>query len=203
MPSNYNHPSYWEEKYEKDQAGWDSGNPNPIFVQLIKKNHFLQPGRILIVGAGKGYDAIEAAKEGFDVTAVDFSVKAISFAEELANQNNVKINFLAEDIFKLDEKYFNSFDAVYDYVFYCAIDPQRRLEYADVVAKLLNQLGKFVSVLFPVDDRIGGPPFSVNPVEAYENFSRHLKLEFSSKIVDSIKPRKGREVLQIYVKPGN
>ena len=203
MAPTINNPAYWEEKYVKNQAGWDTGNANPIFAQLIKKKHFLQPGRILIVGAGKGYDAIDAAKEGFDVTAVDFSEKAISFAEELAKQNNVKINFLAEDFFKLDEKYFNSFDVVYDYVFYCAIDPSRRSEYADVVSKLLKPSGKFVAILFPVEKKIGGPPFGVDPLEVYENFSRHLQLEFSSKIVDSIKPRKGREVLQIYIKPNS
>ncbi len=105
MPPIYNNPSFWEEKYEKDQAGWDTGNANPIFLQLIKKNHFFQPGKILIVGAGKGYDAIEASKNGFDVTAIDFSAKAISFAEELAKQNNLKINFLVEDIFNFNEKF--------------------------------------------------------------------------------------------------
>ncbi len=201
MPPNHNNPSFWEEKYEKDQAGWDTGNVNPIFLQLINKNHFLQPGRILIVGAGKGYDAIEAAKKGFEVTAIDFSSKAILYAEELAKRSNLKIDFLVEDIFKISDDFYNSFDIVYDYVFYCAIDPEKRKEYANVVFNLLKPSGKFVCILFPVDNRIGGPPFSVDPVEFYENFSRHLKLEFSSRIVDSIKPRKGREILQIYVKP--
>ncbi len=200
MPSFLNNPSFWEEKYENGLSGWDTGKANPIFIQLIKKKDFIHPGSILIVGAGKGYDAIEAAKEDFDVTAIDFSNNAITFAKGLAEQSNIKINFLVEDVFKLSEKYFNSFDFIYDYVFYCAIDPERRIEYADLISKLLKPSGKFIAVLFPVDNRTGGPPFSVNPIKFYENFSRHLKLEFSSRMIDSIKPRKGREILQIYVK---
>ncbi len=200
MPLAINTPAYWEEKYQNNRAGWDTGNANPTFVQLIKKNYFLQPCKILIVGMGKGYDAVAAAKHGYEVTAIDFSESAISSAENLARQNNVKINFLIKDFFELDEKYFHQFDAVYDYVFYCAIDISKRKKYAELVSKLLKPTGKFIVILFPVEERKGGPPFGVNILEFYENFSSYLKLEFSSRIVESIKPRKGREVLQIYVK---
>ncbi len=79
---------------------------------------------------------------------------------------------------------------MYDYVFYCAIDPEKRIEYAECSFKIIKAFGKFISVLFPVDNRNGGPPFSVNPVEFYENFSRHLKLEFSSRMLIQLSPER-------------
>ena len=141
-----------------------------------------------------------AAEKGYDVYAVDFSTEAIKSAKKLAENKNVKVNFIQEDIFKLEEFYKNYFDYVYDYVTYCAIDPVRRKEYSRVLAKFLKAGGKLVALLFPVEKREGGPPFAINTDEFYNIFSQHFKLEFSSKVINSIIPRKGREVLQIYIK---
>ncbi len=194
------YPQFWDQKYKSDQAGWDLKSPAPVFEDLLNLEQFIKPGKILIPGRGKGYDAVLAAKKGYEVYALDFSAEAVDFAKKLAEKEKVKINFLVEDIFKLDSSYNNYFDYVYDYVMFCAILPARREEYASKVASLLKPGGQFVIFLFPVEDRQGGPPFAVNVIEFYDLFSRHLQLKFSSKEINSIKPRKGREVLQIYLK---
>jgi SAM-dependent methyltransferase len=160
----------------------------------------MRPGKILIAGCGKGYDAVLASKKGFDVYAADFSLEAIKLAKNLAEKEKVKVNLLHEDIFKLDSVYKNSFDYVYDYVTYCSVIPERRKEYAEKIAGLLKHGGKLITLLFPVENREGGPPYAVNVQEFYDLFSEHLQLKFSSKKINSIKPRRGREVLQIYLK---
>ncbi len=175
-------------------------SPTPVFMDLLNEQRFLKPGRILITGCGKGYDAVFAAKMGYDVYAVDFSTEAIKFAKVLADEENVKVNLIQEDIFKLDSIYKNYFDYVYDYVTYCAVRPERRKEFAEKSAKFLKPGGKLVALLFPVEEREGGPPYAVDVMEFYELISPHLELKFSSRRINSIKPRKGREVLQIYVK---
>ncbi len=192
--------SFWDEKYINNESHWDMSTHTPVFEEILDSGEFMKPGKILIAGCGKGYDAILAAKKGYDVYAVDFSVEAIKLAGELASKENVKVNFIHEDIFKLDSVYEGFFDYVYDYVTYCAVLPERRKKYAEITSRFLKQDGKLIALLFPVEDRGGGPPYAVDVKEFYELFSEHLLLKFSSKKINSIKPRRGREVLQIYIK---
>ncbi len=194
--------SFWDEKYLNNEDRWDMKTPTPVFENLIVSQQFIKPGKILILGCGKGYDAILAAKKGFDVYAADFSIEAIKFAKKMAEEENLKINFLLYDIFDLDSIYKNQFDYIYDYVTYCSISPERRKEYAEKISNLLKQNGKLVALLFPVEERVGGPPFAVDVQEFYSLFSQHLQLKFSSNRINSIKPRMGREVLQIYINKG-
>lgn len=195
-----NSPVFWDEQYKNGNDGWDLKTPNPILLEIIKNKRFLQPCKLLILGSGKGYDAVASAKEGYTVTTIDFSVYANSFAKELAEKENVKIEFLQEDIFNLDENLNEMFDAIYDYTSYCAINPERRTEYAKIISKLLKKNGKFVGHFFPVEKRESGPPFGINISETYQIFSKFLSLDFSTNQINSIKPRRGREVLQVYSK---
>ncbi len=192
--------SFWDDIYRNNLAEWDIRTPTPVFEALIDAGKFMNPGKILIAGCGKGYYAVLAAKKGYDVYADDFSFEAIRFARDLAEKEKVKVNFLHEDIFKLDSIYREYFDYIYDYVTYCAVNPERRKEYTEKIAGLLKPGGKLIALLFPVEHREGGPPFAVDVKEFYDLISRHLSLLFSSKKINTIKPRKGREVLQIYIK---
>lgn len=192
--------SFWDEIYRNNSVSWDIKTPTPVFETLMDAGKFMKPGKILIAGCGKGYDAVLAAKKGYDVYADDFSIEAIKFARDLAEKEKVKVNFLLEDIFRLDSIYREYFDYIYDYVTYCAVLPERRKEYAEKMAGLLKPGGRFIALLFPVENREGGPPYAVDVEEFYDLVSRHLSIIFSSKKINSIKPRKGREILQIYLK---
>ena len=200
MTDYVNNPEFWENLYLTENAAWDLKSPTPVFVRIIKEKKIIKGGKLLILGSGYGYDAVEAAKAGFDVTAVDFSSSANLFAGNLAARSNVKMEFITSDFFDLKEKYSSHFDAIYDYVTYCALEPGRREKYAVLITTLLKPGGKFIALWFPVEERTGGPPFGIDLVETEKLFSKHLTLVSSSVEVDTIKPRKGREVLQIYRK---
>ncbi len=189
---------FWEESYINGKTAWDMKSATPAYEDLLSHNLLRDKKSMLVLGCGYGYDAIAAAKSGYDVTANDISETAIRFASELAFKENVDINFLLEDFFLLKDDL--SFDIVYDYVTYCSFDPQRRKEYANKVASLLKQNGLFVFILFPIENRIGGPPFAVDLNEAEKLFGEQLELILSTNEINSIKPRKGRELLQIYRK---
>lgn len=192
--------TYWDERYKMNLTGWDTNRPNPVFAEFLENPIFLKPCKMLIIGSGKGYDAVLAAQKGYDVSAVDFSVEANKYAVKLAQENDVKVNFIARDIFTLGNERALSFDAVYEYTTYCAINPARRDEFAKKISSFLKTGGRFITVLFPVDNREGGPPFKIDLEEFYKIFSKYLSLEFSTKQINSVKPRKGKEVLQIYYK---
>jgi len=191
---------YWDEIYVNASAGWDLKSPAPVFLDLLSDNLLKNKKSILILGCGYGYDAVAAAKLGFEVTAIDFSESAISFAKKLASEESVNVNFIVKDLFKLGTEYKNKFDIVYDYVTYCAINPGRRKKYAEKISALIKSTGLFLIILFPIENRTGGPPFAVDPIEAKEFFSKNLELVISTEKINSIKPRKGRELLQIYRK---
>jgi SAM-dependent methyltransferase len=195
--------------YITDSAGWDLKSPNPVFVELLRNKDLIKPGKLLITGCGKGYDAVAAAKAGFDVTAVDFSPVALEHARELAESELVRIKFVEEDIFTLGNEWLDAYDVVYEYTTYCAINPSRRKEFAQKISSFIKPGGKLLALIFPVDEREGDPaslshrepPFRIDLTEFYRNFSEFLQLEFSSKRISSVKPRENKEVLQIYIKP--
>lgn len=198
--NDVNKSDFWEELYRNNNVAWDLRTPTPAFIDLLNSEYFLNKNKMLVVGCGYGYDAIEAAKKGFNVTALDFSETAIEFAKTLAGKEKVRVNFLVEDFFNLNNSFLNSFEIIFDYVTYCAIDPARRKEYADKISQLLKPEGLFAIILFPVENRVGGPPFAVDVNEATNFFSDKLELIISTDKINSIKPRKGRELLQIYRK---
>jgi SAM-dependent methyltransferase len=200
MYASVDKPAFWEEKYKANQTNWDTKIANPVFKELLDNSEIIKPGKMLIVGCGRGYDAILAAEKGYQVTAIDFSSIAINYAKQLAIQREVNIDFLIEDIFTLNNDYKESFDFVYEYTTYCAINPERRKEFAKKISSLIKKGGRLITILFPVDKREGGPPFSINVQEFHKNFSEFLQLELSTKQINSIKPRKGKEILQIYFK---
>jgi len=193
-------PKYWNEKYTSNNTGWDIKSSNPVFVDLLNKGKFIKPCKLLITGSGKGYDAIEAAKLNYKVTAVDFSPEANKIAKVSAGNLAEKIEFLEMDLFDLCKIHKNNFDAVFEYTTFCAINPSRRKEYVNILADSLKSGGKLIALLFPVDDREDGPPFNIDILEAYKLFSEKFTLEFSTFSINSIKPRAGKEVLQIYIK---
>ena len=200
MKTNLDTPEYWDNRYILGESGWDLKSPTPIFSDILKEKKIIKPGKLIILGAGKGFDAVEASKFGYEVTAIEFSKAAVDFGNQLAEKENTKVEFLSEDFFELSENHFGIYDAAYDYVTYCAINPGRRDEYAKLVASLLKPGGKFVIILFPVENRPGGPPFGVNKLEVEKHFSKYLRLILSTDKINSIKPRRGREILQVYQK---
>ena len=192
-------PKFWESKYKSDDAGWDLGGPTPVFINLSSK---LVPKKICIIGCGKGYDAVMFAKNNFDVTAVDFAPSAVASLKMLAKQNKVNINVLQEDIFSLPIEHDNKFDYVIEQTCFCAIHPNKRLEYEKLVYRILKLNGKLIGLWFPLDKNIkdGGPPYGTSVEEVKSLFKNKWMLESEEFPKESIKPRRKREKLIIFKK---
>ena len=194
-----NSPRKWDENYEQGTAGWDLGRPTPVFQRLLSSDQFV-PGRMIVLGAGRGHDARGFARHGFQVTAVDFSTQAVTEMHRLATAE-APVEILQHDIFTLPEPLNHSFDYALEYTCFCAIDPNRRAEYADLVARLLKPTGIYIDLAFPLDGRKGGPPFAVSASEVLDLFqARGFKLISREKPADSISARRGAEELFIFQK---
>ena len=196
-PSDVNKPDYWEEIYEAGRAGWDLGRPTPTLHRLLESGK-IAPGRLIVLGAGRGHDARDFARHGFTVTAVDFAAEAVAAMRELADRG-APIDIVQADIFNLPAELDHAFDVVLEYTCFCSITPERRPEYADVVARLIKPGGTFVALLFPLDQHKGGPPFAVSLDEVLTLFrKRKFRLRRREIPADSIWQRHGLEELVIY-----
>ena len=196
-------PEYWEKSYQSGDMGWDLGGPTPIFDDWIQCQ--TDSLSICIPGAGNGWDAINFAEKGHNVTAVDFAESAIVNMNTLAQERGIQINLIHSDIFELRKLFSNTFDIVLEYTCFCAIDPARRMDYVKMTNQILKPDGKLVGLLFPIDKNIndGGPPFAVDLDSTISIFSKYFTLDTKEISTLSIEQRKGREVFIIFKKDRN
>src|SRR3569623_1126674 len=59
----------WDERYRTSDLGWAAGPNQFVAAELVDQ----PPGRALDLAAGEGRNAIWLARQGWRVTAVDFS----------------------------------------------------------------------------------------------------------------------------------
>jgi SAM-dependent methyltransferase len=199
MVMDVNSADKWEADYLRGTDGRDLGGPNPVFRNLLSNRH-LPPGRMLVVCAGRGHDAREFARHGYQVTAVDFSAFAAKEMSRLADPG-APMEILQRDLFTLPHDLDGTFDYVLEYTCYCAIDPKRRTEFVDLIDRLLRSGGIYISLAFPLTQRTGGPPFAVAVPELLDLFQeRGFKLIEREQPSNSVQRRRGAEELLIFQK---
>ena len=200
---NSSMPEYWEKSYQSGDMGWDLGGPTPIFDDWIQ--YQADSLSICILGAGNGWDAINFAEKGHNVTAVDFAESAIDNMHTSAQSKGVQINIVHSDIFDLCKLFNHTFDIVLEYTCFCAIDPARRMDYVRMTNQILKPDGKLVALLFPIDKDINddGPPFAVDLDSTISLFLKYFILDTKEIPSLSIERRNGREVFVIFKKNGN
>ena len=193
--NNVSKPSFWDDRYIKNDDTWDLNHPTPIFVNweknILKKNNL----KICIPGCGKGHDAIYFASKGHNVYAIDFSLNALNYLKSESSKKNVVVNIIKNDFFKLDKSFYGFFDIILEYTFFCAIDPLKRKEYVNLCSKILKKNGKLIAIFIPITDNLKqNPPFFVSNNDINELFSPRFNLFKQDFSHLSIKSRKGNEI---------
>ena len=89
--------SYWDEKVENR-----GGNPLKPEEALVKSIRYLKSGTVLDLACGDGRNSLFLLKEGFNVTGVDFSIKALERLHTFAAMNNYRVNTKKVDLSKGD-----------------------------------------------------------------------------------------------------
>ncbi|MGF1539536.1 MAG: methyltransferase domain-containing protein [Pleurocapsa sp.] len=187
----------WEQKYQEHSDRWNLGCPAPPFINLLASANAPQPGKIAVLGCGKGHDALLFAEAGFEVTGFDFAPTAIAEATTTAKARKIEAQFLQQDIFALDREFAHSFDYVLEHTCFCAISNEWRSQYVEVVKSILRPNGKLIG-LFYTHNRSGGPPFGVKPKEVLEYFTPYFEPIVFEVAKDSISRRQGDEHLAIF-----
>ena len=193
-------PEFWDQRYLENNTKWDLGGPTPILSHYLQTNNI--EGKACVLGCGNGHDAIELSKFNMDVYAVDFSIHAINNLKDKLSSNE-SIKLVHKDIFSLSKDYADNFDIVFEYTCYCAIDPDRRREYFDMVHRILNQGGKLLGIFIPFDKNMHneeGPPYGVSEDEIIALTKGNFNILENSFSALSINKRAGREKLMILEK---
>lgn len=116
----------WEERYQRGETGWDRDGINPLLhkwlISTLLPNH-----KILIPGCGHGYEVIELARMGFQVTGIDIALTPVARMRQKLKAEGLQANIIQIDMFDYEQE--TSFDAIYEQTSLCAIDPDQRLDY--------------------------------------------------------------------------
>lgn len=186
----------WEQRYQDKSDPWDLGFPAPPFVNLLAADA-PQPGKMAVLGCGKGHDALLFAEAGFEVTGFDFAPTAIAEATTTAQVRNLQAEFIQQDIFALDNQFTHSFDYVLEHTCFCAIDPQKRSQYVEVIKSLLRPQGQLIAIFY-THNRPGGPPFGIKPQEVLQYFTPYFEPIIFQIAKDSITRRQGDEHIAVF-----
>ncbi len=194
MKINYNR-DYWENNYANNEIGWDIGYVSPpienYFNQITDKDI-----SILIPGAGNSYEAESLFNKGFkNITVLDLAKQPLQNL-----QKRIPVfptdQLIQEDFFSHHKKY----DIIIEQTFFCALNPELRLNYAKKMNELLNDRGKLIGVLFNFPLTDVGPPFGGSLIEYKKTFSKYFYTKILEICYNSIKPRQERELFIIFEK---
>lgn len=185
-------PDFWEGLYATGGDGWELGQPAPPLVDFVDRTPPPR-GRVAVLGCGRGHDARFLAARGYDVTGYDFSPVAVSAARALAGRDGVTVTFEQRDIFTLAADAAHTFDGVWEYTCFCAIDPARRPEYVAMLHAILKPGGTLLGCFYPLREGTDGPPFPVARDEIERLLGAGFRIIESGEAVASVERRRGLE----------
>lgn len=193
---------FWESLYQKKTTPWDLGKAAPPLETFLKSPYTLTPGRMAVLGCGRGHECLLFARHGFEVTGVDFAPSAVQETTLQLSQAGLlgtKGYLLQRNFFDIQD-YFGYYDYVLEHCSFCAIEPSRRRSYAWTVRDLLKPGGKFIALWWLVPERAGGPPFHVHKGEIFELFKEDFKIDIAYEPKDSVNERRSQEYLTVMTK---
>jgi SAM-dependent methyltransferase len=118
---------------------------------------------VLVPGCGAGHDLATLAREDREVVGIDLSEDAhAAFLKTHADLPGTVV-YEVTDFFSYAPD--SAFDFVWDYTFFCALDPGQRGDWASAMKRLVKPTGVLATLLFPFEDPISareGPPWPIN-----------------------------------------
>lgn len=162
------HPRWvhmWNEGIAPGQK-FDMGLVSPYLQSLIQTGS-IPNGRALVPGCGRGYDVTALASHKRTAIGIDLSPIAINEAIERLDRLSVppppgSAQFICGSFFELPSDPSSQFNFIYDYTFLCALDPSVREKWASKLSELTVPGGEVLTLIFPIREYEGGPPFSVS-----------------------------------------
>lgn len=132
----------------------DRSRPCPFFVSSPDENlvewmtgGLIERGRALDIGCGNARNSIYLARQGYEVDALDVSASAVQWAREEVSRAGLGVMLHCASIFEVELPN-AGYDLVYDSGCFHHIEPRRRSDYVERVARALRPGGSFGLVCF-------------------------------------------------------
>jgi SAM-dependent methyltransferase len=189
----------WELRYETGDTPWDEGGAHPALVDFVTEAGAFE-GRVLVPGCGRGHDVRAVSTAGNRVTGLDIAPGAIEEARGFARTGGEE--YVAGDLFKLEEGMRGAFDWVVEHTCFCAIDPAMRAAYVEAVAGTLKPGGRLFGIFYlePAIER--QPPYGVTAGELDGLFSARFEVEREWVPGRTFEGREGRELIRVLRRRG-
>ncbi len=131
---------FWNERYAQKEYAYGT-TPNAFFKEILDS---LPKGSVLLPAEGEGRNAVYAAQTGHAVLAVDMSESGKEKAMQIANQNNVKLDYIVSDLTSYSTN--KSFDTIA--LIYAHFPPGIRKGIHQSLAALLKPKGTLIVEAF-------------------------------------------------------
>ncbi len=128
----------------------------------------------LDLGTGPGTQAIELARQGYQMTGSDLSASAVRQAAELADKACVSAEWVADDV--LASQLQGPFDFIFDRGCFHVLPPNTRTQYVDTVADLLDPEGTLFLKCFSRLQPSEVGPYRFSPEQVRDIFSSRFEL---------------------------
>ena len=184
MPQDSSRPEFWDTRFRSGVTPWDAGGVPATLAAWIRGRQRL---RILVPGAGTGYEVRLFAELGHDVLGIDFSDAAV----EASGGRVTKADFFA-----LEQ---GPFDLVYERAFLCALPRARWPDWGRRMAELIRPGGELAGFYY-LDDNLRGPPFGTSKAELRTLLDAGFSLAEDQAIPPqgSIPVFEGKEIWQVW-----
>ena len=130
---------FWNQRY-RGETFFFGTEPNAF---LASQSHLFQPDQsVLAVADGEGRNGVWLARQGLDVTAVDFSPAAVEKAQRLAERHGVAVHHETSDLFAWNWGE-NRFDAIVA-IFIQFVGPEQRHNLNELMLRALKPGGLLI-----------------------------------------------------------
>ncbi len=191
-------PVDWKEFWKAGRTPWDAGASAPALLDLLAREQ-VPGGRVLIPGCGSGYDLATLARSDREVIGIDLSEDAREAFLSAHPALPGKVVYEVADFFSYAPE--RGFDFVWDYTFFCALDPDQRRLWGETMKRLVRPAGTLATLLFPFEDPISereGPPWPINTALVRSQIDDAFEELEVAEVEISHAGREGRERLAIW-----
>lgn len=123
---------------------WHRDEPPPLLQAAVAAR--ARRGRALDLGCGSGVFSVYLARQGFDVTALDFIDKALQLARARASDAGVTVRFIHADVLTWQSS--DAFDVILDSGCLHSLNPADRPTYHRRLLEWLAPGGDYILVHF-------------------------------------------------------
>ncbi len=173
---------FWHERWSSNQIGFHEGVENPLLVAHLASLAVAKPARVFLPLCGKTLDIDWLLARGYHVAGAELSQVAVAALFErlkvpptierpsgttggITRWSSPGLDVFVGDFFTLAAESLGGVDAVYDRAALIALPPEMRRRYAAHLDAITQGAPQLLVTLAYDQERMAGPPFSVDENE--------------------------------------